>query len=154
MFISTIWWYYIWKQKSPEEYSRPTIGYALTKKKRKWMFMPKQNKLALLRIAEFVERAMITVIGLGAVTKIKWQRSTTVIIVLTNGALCCITKWNERWRSSPFLWRTSFKIQWNIYFARNIPILIYSYGLLSDLLPLIIQVINIYFFSSLLKHGQ
>ena len=35
------------------------------------MFMPKQNKLALLRIAEFMERAMITVIGLGAVTKIK-----------------------------------------------------------------------------------
>ena len=33
--------------------------------------MPKQNKLAVLGVAEFVERAMIVVIGLGVVTKIK-----------------------------------------------------------------------------------
>ena len=33
--------------------------------------MPKQNKLAVLGVAEFVERAMIAVIGLGVFTKIK-----------------------------------------------------------------------------------
>ena len=40
-------------------------------KKRECMFMPKQNKLAVLGVAEFVERVMITVIGLSVVTKIK-----------------------------------------------------------------------------------
>ena len=33
------------------------------------MFVPKQNKLAVLGVAEFVERVMITVIGLGVVKK-------------------------------------------------------------------------------------
>ena len=33
------------------------------------MFIPKQNKLAVLRVVEFVERVMITVIGLGVVKK-------------------------------------------------------------------------------------
>ena len=33
------------------------------------MFIPKQNKLAVLGVVEFVERVMITVIGLGVVKK-------------------------------------------------------------------------------------
>ena len=35
------------------------------------MFMPKQNKLEVLGVAEFVERAMIAAIRLGAVIEIK-----------------------------------------------------------------------------------
>ena len=35
------------------------------------MFMPKQNKLEVLGVAEFVERAMIAAVGLGVVAKIK-----------------------------------------------------------------------------------
>ena len=64
-------------------------------KKKERTFMPKQNKLAVLGVAEFVERAMIVVIGLGVVTKIKWQKRWTVIIGFTNGALGCITKLNK-----------------------------------------------------------
>ena len=40
-------------------------------KKRERMFMRKQNKLAVLGVAEFVERVMIAVIGLGVATKTK-----------------------------------------------------------------------------------
>ena len=51
------------------------------------MFTPKQNKLVVLGVAEFVERTMIAVIGLGVVTQIRWQKERIVIIGFTNAAL-------------------------------------------------------------------
>ena len=49
----------------------PELVTPSSKKDRERLFVPKQNKLAVLEVAEFVERAMIAVIGLGVVTKIK-----------------------------------------------------------------------------------
>ena len=51
------------------------------------MFTPKQNKLVVLGVAEFVERTMIAVIGLGVVTQIRWQKERIVIIGFTSAAL-------------------------------------------------------------------
>ena len=58
-------------QKVQKNITDPELVTHSSKKDRERIFVPKQNNLAVLEVAEYVERALIAVIGLGVVTKIK-----------------------------------------------------------------------------------
>ena len=76
-------------QKVQKNIPDPELVTPSSKKDRERIFVPKQSKLAVLQVAEYVERAMIAVIGLGVVTKIKWQKRRTVITKVEGYPLFC-----------------------------------------------------------------
>ena len=52
-------------QKVQKNIPDPELVTHSSEKDRERIFVPKQNKLAVLEVAEYVERALIAVIGLG-----------------------------------------------------------------------------------------